>query len=217
MVETINLPDEEFQKALLQIDRIKAAEIFERIYLEYNNFEMLERLTVDALERIGSGWEDGQISLSQVYMGGIICEELVGKYMPKSNLSYKNKPKMAIAVLLDHHSLGKRIVFSVLRAGGYDLADFGQGLGVEEIVEKTLEADLDILLISTLMLSSALKVQNVVESLRKNGSSVKVVVGGAPFRLDDNLWKKVNAHAHGKNGANVTKIIEKLMEGGQLT
>ncbi len=167
MVEAINLPDEEFQTALLQIDRIKAADIFKRIYLKYNNFEMLERLTVEALERIGSGWEDGQISLSQVYMSGVVCEELIEKYMPKSNLSYKNKPKMAIAVLQDHHSLGKRIVSSVLRADGYELLDFGQGLSVEEIVEKTLDADLDILLISTLMLPSALKVRNVVESLRR--------------------------------------------------
>jgi methylmalonyl-CoA mutase cobalamin-binding domain/chain len=172
-------------------------------------------LTVEALGRIGGGWEDGQLSLSQVYMSGVICEKLIEKYIVKSSSSYKKKPKMAIAVLQDQHSLGKRIVYSVLRAGGYDLMDFGQGLTVEEVVEKTVEADLEFLLISTLMLPSALKVKNVVETLRKNGSSVKIIVGGAPFRLDSSLWEKVNADADGKNGTEVKKIIQKLMAGGQ--
>ncbi len=216
MVEAINLPIEEFQTALLQIDRIKAAEIFENVYKEKRSFETLEQMTMEALERIGGGWEDGQLSLSQVYMSGVICEELIEKYMPKFSSSYKKKPKIGIAVLQDHHALGKRIVYSVLRAGGYDLVDFGQGLSAEEIVEKTTEKKIDILLISTLMLPSALQVKKVVEILREKNLSVKIIVGGAPFRLDNSLWQKVNADADGKNGTEVSKIIERLAKGGQL-
>jgi methylmalonyl-CoA mutase cobalamin-binding domain/chain len=215
MAAAMNLPIEDFQTALLQIDQVKAAEIFANMYRKNSNFEILEQLTVEALGRIGGGWEDGQLSLSQVYMSGVICEKLIEKYIVKSSSSYKKKPKMAIAVLQDQHSLGKRIVYSVLRAGGYDLIDFGQGLSVEDVVGKTIEADLEFLLISTLMLPSALKVKNVVETLRKNGSSVKIIVGGAPFRLDSSLWEKVNADADGKNGTEVKKIIQKLMAGGQ--
>ncbi len=214
-MEAINLPIKDFQTALLQIDRIKAAEMFKSIYLKAESFEPLEHLIMESLERIGVGWEEGQLSLSQVYMSGVICEELIENHKPKCESSYKKNPKIAIAVLQDHHALGKRIVYSVLKAGGYDLVDFGQGLSVEKIVEKTIEAELDILLISTLMLPSALKVKTVVESLRKNGSSVKIVAGGAPFRLDSSLWQKVNADADGKNGAHVIQIIEKFVEEGR--
>ena len=176
---------------------------------------MLELLTMGALERIGLGWEDGRLSLSQVYMSGVICEDLIEHYVPKCKASYKTKPKMAIAVLQDHHALGKRIVYSVLRAGGYNIFDFGQGLSADEIVEKTVNEDIEILLISTLMLPAALKVKNVVENLRKKGSSAKVIVGGAPFRLDEGLWQKVDAYADGKNGTEATKIIVRLTEGEQ--
>lgn len=211
-----NLPIEAFQTALLQIDRIKSEEIFESCYLENKNFEALEHLTVGVLENIGTGWEDGQFSLSQVYMSGIICEELIEKYMPKFNVISKKEPRIGIAVLQDNHSLGKRVVYSVLRAGGYELFDFGQGLCVEEIVEKTIEKKLDFLLISTLMLASALQVKTVVEKLREKDSTVKIIVGGAPFRLDHSLWQKVNADADGKNGTEVSKIIKRLTKGGQL-
>lgn len=213
-MKAMNLPIDDFEKALLQIQRVKAAEIVDSLYQSNKNFETLECLTMEALERIGDGWEEGHVSLSQVYMSGIICEELIEKYIPKYHLIYKNKPKIAIAVLLDNHALGKRIVYSVLRAGGYDLIDFGQGLSVEEIVEKTLQEKIDILLISTLMLSSALKVKHVVESLRAKHVSAKIIVGGAPFRLDDSLWKKVGADADGKNGTKVKQLIEAYGQGG---
>lgn len=215
MMDVNTLPIEAFQTALLQIDRIKADEIFENCYLENKSFEALEHLTMGALENIGTGWEEGEFSLSQVYMSGVICEEMIEKYMPKFSITIKKEPRIGIAVLQDHHALGKRIVYSVLRAGGYDIIDFGQGLSVEEIVEKTIGKQVDFLLISTLMLSSALQVKTVVEKLREINSPVKIIVGGAPFRMDNSLWKKVDADADGKNGTKVSKIIDILARGGK--
>ncbi len=202
---------EALQTALLEINRIKAGAIYESCYLANKSFEELEYLTMSALERIGAGWENGEYSLSQVYMSGIICEELMDEYMPKFTINTKKEPRIGLVVLQDHHTLGKRIVSSVLRAGGYDILDLGQGLSAEEIVEKAIETKVDLLLISTLMLSSALRVKVVAEKIRKINSGVKIVVGGAPFRLDSSLWKRVQADAYGKNGTQVSKIIDKFV------
>jgi len=208
---------EEFEKALLQMNRMKAAEIFEKCYAGENSFDLLEQLAISTLENVGAGWENGTISLSQVYMSGVICEELFDKYLPKMLIQRKDVPKVAIAVLLDHHALGKRIVYSILRSGGFEIMDFGKGLSVEELVAKTIENQIEILLISTLMLPSALKVKTVKEQLADQGADPRIVVGGAPFRLDSSLWKKVNADADGKNGTEVLKILEGLAKGGQLS
>jgi methanogenic corrinoid protein MtbC1 len=120
---------------------------------------------------------------------------------------------MAIAVLLDHHALGKRIVYSIVRAGGFEIADLGQGLSVEELVAKTLEEKIEILLISTLMLPSALKVKAVRDQLAAQGVTPRIIVGGAPFRFDKNLWQTVGADADGKNATSIIKTIEELMKG----
>ena len=203
----------EFVQTLLQINRIKAAEIFERCHLRGNSFEELEKLTVDALVVIGDGWENGTVSLSQVYMGGVICEELIDQYLPKTETKRKDIPRMAIAVLLDHHALGKRIVYSVLRSAGFEVLDFGQGLSVESLIAKTIESEVEILLVSTLMLPSALKVKEVISTLKAQGCKVKVIVGGAPFRLDPALWQAVGADADGKNASSVIQTIENLLKG----
>ena len=204
----------EFESALLKINRVKAAEIFEKCYLQTNNIDMLENVAINSLERIGDKWEKGSVSLSQVYMSSIICENLIDHYLPKFDVtSKKEAPRMAIAVLQDYHALGKRIVYSVLRAGGYEVLDFGQGLNVEKLVQKTMENGIGILLISTLMLPSALKVKKVKEALMAEGAHTKIIVGGAPFRFDCNLWKSVGADADGKNASNVIKTIEYVLKG----
>lgn len=205
----------EFEKSLLQINRMKATEIFEKCYADKKGFDELEQLVIQSLEKIGADWENGTVSLSQVYMSGIICEELIDKYLPKFQVDRTEIPKMAIAVLLDHHALGKRIVYSILRAGGFEVLDFGQGRSVEDLVSETIEHQIDILLISTLMLPSALKVKSLKEQLIAQGSDPKIVVGGAPFRLDKNLWQTVGADADGKNASNVIKVVEALMKGAE--
>lgn len=198
----------EFENALLQVNRIKAAELFESCYLREKSFSVLETLAMKTLERIGSGWEEGSVSLAQVYMSGVICEELIDKYLPKMDIKRKGEPKIAIAVLQDQHALGKRIVYSVLRASGYEVMDFGQGLTIEELADKAIENRIGVLLISTLMFPSALKVKQVKERLIAQGADIKLIVGGAPFRMDSNLWKTVGADADGKNASNIIKTIE---------
>lgn len=200
----------DFLNALLQINRRKAAQIFEECYESDKSFRSLEALTTDALESIGQGWQAGEYSLAQVYMSGVICEELVEIYLPKLDMKRIGTPKIAIGVLLDHHALGKRMVYSILRANGFEVLDFGVGLSVEELVEKTVDKQVEILLISTLMLPSALKVKQVIEQLHEKVAFVKVVVGGAPFRLDESLWKSVNADAFGKTASDIIPIIGQL-------
>lgn len=213
MAENMETIRNDFEAALLQLNRVKAAELFDQCYSDGNQFEELEQLAIQSLEKIGAGWENGTISLSQVYMSGVICEELIDKYLPKMLIKRKDIPRMAIAVLLDHHALGKRIVYSVLRAGGFEILDFGQGLSVEALVSKTIDQRIEILLISTLMLPSAMKVKAVKEQLAAQGAFPKIVVGGAPFRLDANLWRAVGADADGKNAVNIADTIEALVKG----
>ena len=207
------LVSNELLSSLLQINRTRAALIFEECYKNDFDFRSLEAMTIDALEQIGHGWESGKYSLAQVYMSGVICEELVDRYLPQVYVKRQNVPKIAIGVLLDHHALGKRIVYSMVRASGFEIIDFGAGLSVEELVEKTLSEQIEVLLISTLMLPSALKVKQVKEQLNEAGAPVKIVVGGAPFRLDDTLWEVVDADAFGRTASDIIPIIEQMSEG----
>jgi methanogenic corrinoid protein MtbC1 len=200
----------EFIQALLSLDRLAAKRILENTVKTVAPMKFVEEVVAVALERIGAGWQDGTIALSQVYMAGRICENLVDEVLPPGDPDRKDQPKMAICVLSDHHKLGKIIVYSVLRAGGFDLSDYGV-MEVDDLFQRIQKEKIEILLISVLMLPSALKIKLLKEKLTASGLDIKLIVGGAPFRFDDRLWKAVGADAMCKTASEVLSVIKTIM------
>ncbi len=200
----------DFERALLAFDRLGAKQILENALDAGGSIKVTDEVISPALERIGVEWEKGTIALSQVYMSGRICEELADTILPAASPQHKTRPKMAIAVLADYHLLGKRIVYSVLRASGFELLDYGHGITVDDLVERTLEDQIELLLISALMLPSAMRVRAVRDKLDDVGAQVKIVVGGAPFRFDAQLWREVGADMMGYNATDAVEIVNKV-------
>jgi len=205
----------EFEMALLPLDRIKSRKIFDSVVKEKKAVDAADFLIVPALELIGEKWEKGSAALSQVYMSGKICEELINSILPSDNEERRKRPKIAIAVFEDYHILGKRIVYSVLRASGYDLIDWGHGLDTSEIIKRVVDGKIEVLLLSTLMLSSALTIKEITGEIRKRKKDIKIVAGGAPFRFDEELWKEIGADACGRSASDAVEIIRQLAGGAK--
>ena len=118
---------------------------------------------------------------------------------------------MTLCVLKDHHLLGKQIVYSLLRAAGFELTDYGN-ISVEEVVARVKKDDIKVLLISVLMLPSALKIKEVRSRIDDMGLDVKIIVGGAPFKFDAKLSSAVGADAMCTTASGVVPVIEQIME-----
>lgn len=173
--------------------------------------QAIEELMVPALIRLGEEWDHGEIALSQIYMSSRICEDIVERALPPMAAERKSHPRMAIAVLSDYHTLGKRIVLSVMRASGFEVIDYGR-MDVAALVDRVLADEIEILLISVLMLPAALKVKAVRAALAARGARVKIAVGGAPFLFDQELWREVGADAIGRNAAEAVTIVRNWRE-----
>ncbi|WP_462324737.1 cobalamin B12-binding domain-containing protein [Desulfoplanes sp.] len=202
---------EAFKESLLTLDRIGARRIFEDASQEGEPLEFVETVMAAVLEDIGLSWEVGTIALSQVYMSGRICEELLDSLLPLSVFREENPCRVAIAVLEDYHMLGKRIVASVLRSSGYPLVDYGR-VSVDELVRFLATDQIEILLVSTLMLPAALRVKNLQAALKERAIRVKVIVGGAPFRFDPLLWQEVGADGVGRNAGDAVALVRQFTE-----
>ena len=116
---------------------------------------------------------------------------------------------VAIAVLEDYHLLGKQIVRTVLRAAGRAVRDYGRQT-VDELVEQVCTDGIDVLLVSTLMLPAALRVRVLTQRLAEVSPNTRVIVGGAPYRFDDQLWRDVGAHAVVLNAGDVVTLVDQL-------
>lgn len=200
-----------FRESLESLDRVAAETVFRVALKSMKPIDVIEQVVVPALEQVGQAWEAGTVALSQVYMSGRFCEQLVEQVLPPSDPDRKHQPRSAIVVLSDYHMLGKRIVYSILRASGFELFDYGR-MDADELAARVLSDRVRVLLISVLMLPSALRVRDVCTKLRAAQAPVKVVVGGAPFLFDDQLWREVGADAMGRNAAEAIAIVERWME-----
>ncbi|MBI9073673.1 MAG: cobalamin-dependent protein [Melioribacteraceae bacterium] len=201
----------QFEKALLNFDKIEANRLLLAHVDEYGPAELINKIVVQALKRIGDSWQNGSLALSQIYMSGRICEQLVDELLPPASNQRRNQPKMAIAVLNDYHFLGKRIIYSQIRSAGFEVIDYGRKT-VNELVEAICNDGIEVIFISTLMYPSALDIKLVVEKLEKERAKVKVLVGGAPFNMDKKLWQQVGADAMGTDGNEALNWVNKMME-----
>lgn len=209
-MESRKIASEFLEQSLLSLDQEGAEIIILKAIQEESTVKVVGTLISDTLKRIGDSWEKGNLSLSQVYMSGVICEKIIDKVLPPSVPYRSNQPKAAIAVFEDFHLLGKRIVYSTLRASGIELMDLGGGLSVNKLAKIVREEDIKILLVSVLMLPSALHIKDLRDQL--SDLDVKIIVGGAPFRFDDKLWTEIGADYYGKDSAEALEIVHKLME-----
>jgi monomethylamine corrinoid protein len=205
---------EQFEKALLSVDRISAKDIFSQYLDSADVMKGVQELISPCLESIGAKWSKGEISLAQVYMSGCITEELVDLILPPSTESNLVQPNIAITTLDDFHFLGKRIVYSILRSSGFKVMDFGRKV-VMDLVTSVKENNIQILLVSVLMLNSALKIKELKKRFVEQGITSKVIVGGAPFRMDVDLWNQVGADASGINASDSIRLVNDFIGGGK--
>ena len=171
--------------------------------------EVIESVIAPALDHLGRAWEAGTVALSQIYMAGRLCEGIVNAMLPELDGARESGSLVAMATLEDYHLLGKRIVLAALRASGFPVRDYGQGT-VEEIGNRAVADGIGILLVSTLMLPSALRVKDLRSLLSGRGSTARLVVGGAPFRMDPHLGGEVGADEVGTNTGDAIAIVRRL-------
>ena len=203
-----------FKKALLDMNKDEALQLARKILSTCPLQDFVGYVLVDVLEDIGIRWEQGTVSLAQIYICGKICEQIVDEIIPPGHGLKSYKQRIAIATLLDYHSLGKRLVASFLKASGYTFIDYGCGIDEETIIEKVQQDKIDILLISTFLYPTALKVKSIRDSLDKAGYKIRILVGGAPFRFDKSLWRQVGADAMGGCASDAVSIINIWVEEG---
>lgn len=201
----------QLEQALLALDRTKIQKLLATADNSKSSIADIETMLIFVLERIGQGWTEGRVSLSQVYMSGRMCEELVDSLLPASAPGRISVPPMAIAVLEDHHMLGLRLVYSMLRASGYELRNYGRK-DVDELVALVLADGVKVLLVSVLMLRSALLVKQLRDRLNAAGCPAKLIVGGAPFRLDPSLSQEVGADATADTAGGAVSLVRKMSE-----
>ncbi|MCP1661543.1 MAG: cobalamin-binding protein [Methanocalculus sp. MSAO_Arc1] len=200
-------PVEALESALLRSDRARAREILRGSCNPDDPYSCISTLIEPALRSIGEQWAEGDAALSQIYVSGKICEEYIRSLHVQASGIRQGQPRIGIAVIEDFHTLGKETVLAALRSSGYHVEDYGAGLTATEILELIRRDNIEVLFLSALMLRAALEVRHLADALHEEGIPVRLIVGGAPFLFDEQLWQEVGADAFAHDAAEAVDLV----------
>ena len=166
-------------------------------------------LLTPVFDALGKAWDEGQISLAQLYLAGRWTEGLLDELPP-----VEAPARVGLCVLEDHHKLGARLVEQALRGAGLAVHPMGV-VTVDEAVEQVLSHRLQVLLVSALMLRAALRVRALRDALEHRAPGVSLFVGGAPFRSDPRLVGEVGADGTADTAPGAVALVQRALAHGR--
>jgi methanogenic corrinoid protein MtbC1 len=170
----------------------------------------LERMVPQLDGRLGG-------SLAQHFMTSQIAATVTEEMTPLFTHSAPSEGRVVIGTPpRDFHGLGKRIVIGCLRAQMVEVTDLGLGVPPGRFVDEAVSRDAGVIAISSMMVHTARSVDGCLGvrrllKARNLEKKVKIIVGGAPYRYDPQLYRAVEADAWAENGLEAGRVIAGLL------
>ena len=177
-------------------------------------FQVVIPAVEEMMARIG---QDPDANLAQHFMTAQIASEVTERMLEK----FAHPPEIIGRVVIgtaygDLHSLGKRIVMGCLRAMMVEVVDLGVNVPAERFVDEARARDAHVIAISAMMVHTAngpngsLKVRQLLQDQALD-QRIRIAVGGAPYRFDNELYRAVGADAYATDGVTAGKVIIDLI------
>jgi len=176
----------EISDAIINLDKEKALLLAHRAVSEKMDLlEVVEKGFGDGIRKIGDLWDEGEIFLPELMLGGNIMQEAMKILMPhiKEQSQKISLGTVVIATIEgDIHSIGKTIVATMLSANGFDVHDLGADVPAEKIIDEALKHDANFIGISALLTTTMTGQKKVITILNEKNirDKFKVILGGAP-------------------------------------
>ncbi|ATX78673.1 methylmalonyl-CoA mutase C-terminal domain-containing protein [Mariprofundus aestuarium] len=208
-----------YNEAVYDTDRDRAMEVIHAALKQgVTPEEIVFDVVIPAMESMMQAIsEDFDANLAQHFMAAQIASQVTEEMIAQ----FKTPPESLGTIVIgtsvgDMHTLGKRIVSGCLRSMMIDVVDLGVNIKPEAFVDKAVEIDSPVIAISSMMMHTATSengCQRVREILKERGleDKIKIVVGGAPYRWDNELYKTVGADAWADNGITAGEVIKKIV------
>lgn len=208
-----------YYAAIIDTDRERAmAVVHDALAQGVSPEDIVFRVVVPAIERTMSAIGGGGANLAQHFMSSQIGAAVVEEVIPL----FASRPAAAGRIVLgtargDFHGLGKRIVAGCLKARMIDVLDLGLNVPAERFVDEAVAAGAQVIGVSAMMVHTArgeggaLAVRRLLRE-RKLEASLKLIVGGAAYRWDHDLYKAVEADAWAENGMLAADAVGALIE-----
>ena len=170
------------QNALIKGTSKHLAEDIEEALKSYSPIDIIEKLLLEGMNKVGELFGAGKMFLPQVVKSSRIMKEAVDVLQVHlKNNGGKNIGRYVIATVKgDVHDIGKNILSLILKCNNFEVIDLGVMVSSSEILKAAIKYKPDIVGLSGLITPSLDEMINVAKTMEKEGVKLPaIMIGGA--------------------------------------
>jgi methanogenic corrinoid protein MtbC1 len=188
----------------LILDAVESGVTVKDIYLHV--FQLSQR-------EIGRLWQMNRVSVAQEHYCTAATQLIMAQLYPRIFRTEKNGRRIvATSIGGELHEIGIRIIADFFEMEGWDSYYLGANCPTAAILQALTDRRADVLAISATMTFHIRAVENLIRAVRasENFHAVRILVGGYPFNVEPELWKRVGADAYAANPSAAVALAAEL-------
>jgi corrinoid protein of di/trimethylamine methyltransferase len=200
--------------AVVNMDEDKAKELAQAVIESgFDAYEAIDSGLAKGMEQAGKLFEEEEYFVPEL----IICSDamnagiaILKPHLKPAEISVQHKAVIGV-IEGDTHDIGKNLVRIMLEAGGFNVLDLGRDVPPRTFVEKAIEINAELILISSLMTTTMDGMEDVIKIIHERGlrEKFKVAVGGGP--LSQAFADRIGADGYAKNAAEAVRLCNRLL------
>lgn len=199
---------------LLQGDGRQVEELIQEALLRKPPLAVVDEELIPALDEIGMQYERQEIFLPQLIRAAETVKgafELVKVKLGHDQETLEPTGTIVLATVKgDIHDIGKNLVKIMLESYGYRVIDLGKDVGVEPILAAIRKHQIQLVGLSALMTTTVSNMEDIIQSIRLEFASVKIMVGGAV--LTDDYAKQIGADFYCRDARASVLVADRVLK-----
>lgn len=175
-------------------------------------FDLVNDHLIPAINKVGDRYERRECFLPQLIQSAETMQRAFGRLKPllEEQAGTESRPVIIMATVEgDIHDIGKNIVILMLRNHGFDVVDLGKNVPAADIVAAARQHRAQLIGLSALMTTTMVRMRDVIEMVREQGLSVKVMIGGAV--VTEAFSVSIGADGHALDAVSAVRLAEQLV------
>jgi methanogenic corrinoid protein MtbC1 len=162
---------------------------------------------------IGRLWQTNRLSVAQEHYCTAATQLIMAQLYPRIFRTEKNGRRLvATSIAGELHEIGGRIIADFFEMEGWDTYYLGADSPTPAVVQALAERKAHVLAVSATMTFHIRAVEELVAAIRASEGlrAVKIMVGGYPFNVEPELWRRVGADAYAADASEAVAAAGRL-------
>lgn len=163
---------------------------------------------------VGRLWQTNQITVAQEHYCTAATQLIMSQLYPYVFASEKTRGTLvATCVAHDLHEIGVRMLTDFFEMDGWNTYYLGANTPAQAVVDTVIQQQAQLLAISATISAHLRGVEELIHLVRAQSAcrDVKIIVGGYPFLIAPELWKRVGADGSALNAQHAIALAGRLV------